>query len=160
MSRAVGIPFAIVGFVCLSIGVKFGIDKARWHSESGTTVGEVVSNRAGESCSGSGTKRRCSTIYYPTVAFTASGRNVSFESGVGTSDAYAVGDTVPVRFAKEDAHDAEIDSILRIFGVSIFLTLFGLVFGGVGLAVSFGEQIGYWLRSRSIYEGDRPRSAA
>ena len=95
---------------------------------SGTIVG-LTENREREEIS-----------YFPKVRFqTASGREVTFESGMGSSpEAGRIGDTVAVRYRPDQPEAAEIDSFMSLWGVALLSGGLGLVFLFVGLGILAG----------------------
>jgi Protein of unknown function (DUF3592) len=95
---------------------------------SGTIVG-LTENREREEIS-----------YFPKVRFqTASGREVTFESEMGSSSAAGrIGDTVAVRYRPDQPEAAEIDSFMSLWGVALLSGGLGLVFLFVGLGILAG----------------------
>ena len=78
--------------------------------------------------------------YFPKVRFqTASGREVTFESEMGSSsEAGRIVDTVAVRYRPDQPEAAEIDSFMSLWGVALLSGGLGLVFLFVGLGILAG----------------------
>jgi hypothetical protein len=124
--------FALVGGAMLIVaGRQFARRRAFVrHSAvaSGTIVG-LTENREREEIS-----------YFPTVRFrTASGREVTFESEMGSSsEAGRIGDTVAVRYRPDQPEAAEIDSFMSLWGMALLSGGLGLVFLFLGLGILAG----------------------
>ena len=124
--------FALVGGAMLLVaGRQFARRRAFVrHSAvaSGTIVG-LTENREREEIS-----------YFPKVRFhTASGREVTFESEMGSSSqAGRIGDTVAVRYRPDQPEAAEIDRFMSLWGVALLSGGLGLVFLFLGLGILAG----------------------
>ena len=77
---------------------------------------------------------------YPRVRFrTASGRDVTFESGMARGgDAWRIGATVSVRHRLDDPEMAEFDSVAALWGPTLVFALLAIVFLGVGAGLWLG----------------------
>ena len=71
--------------------------------------------------------------------FVSSGRDVTFEAGMGRSgDGWRVGDTVSVRYRLDQPEIAEIDSIVALWAPAALFGLLAVVFVSVGISLWFG----------------------
>jgi hypothetical protein len=77
---------------------------------------------------------------FPRVRFqTSSGRDVTFEAGMGRSgDGWRVGDAVSVRYRLDQPEIAEFDSSIALWGPTALFGLLAVVFVGVGVSLWFG----------------------
>ena len=77
---------------------------------------------------------------YPRVRFrTASGRDVTFESGMARGgDAWRIGETVSVRHRLDYPEMAEFDSVAALWGPTLVFALLAVVFLGLGAGLWFG----------------------
>lgn len=82
------------------------------------------------------TQRFC----YARVRFqTASGRDITFESGMARGGAaWRTGEVVSVRYRRDQPEVAELDSFASLWGPTLLFALLAVVFVGVGVGVWFG----------------------
>lgn len=139
-ARVVMIAMVVMG-IGFVLGSGFFLWRTNaWHATSATTSGTVIGQAIGISsgqrpASGvaprgtsggmSGGSRRSTRA--EVVEFnTPDGTRHEFRSRIGSSDPFAVGATVPVRYNPADPTDATIDTWFRLWG-------FPLIFLGAGL---------------------------
>ncbi len=92
----------------------------RWIASSATVEGTVVSVERSRG-------RRGRSTYRETVRFVAAdGTEHEFTESVGTSDPYATGDVVAVRYQPSDPSDASIDTAVRLWLVPGLLLVVGV----------------------------------
>jgi hypothetical protein len=77
---------------------------------------------------------------YPRVRFrTASGRDITFESGMGRGGAsWKTGEVVSVRYQRDQPEVAELDSFASLWGPTVLFALLAIVFVAVGAGLWFG----------------------
>ena len=77
---------------------------------------------------------------YPRVRFrTDSGRDITFESGMGRGGAgWKTGEAVSVRYQRDQPEVAELDSFASLWGPTLLFTLLAVVFMAVGAGLWFG----------------------
>lgn len=77
---------------------------------------------------------------YPKVRFqTASGRELTFESGMARSgDAWQIGETVSVRYRPDHPEVAEFNTLAALWGPTVLFALLAVVFLGLGAALWLG----------------------
>jgi Protein of unknown function (DUF3592) len=78
--------------------------------------------------------------FFPKIAFrTPSGRSVTFETGLGSSEpAFVVGQSVAVRYREDDPNRAELDSFLALWGTTVVFGALGFGFALVGAGLILG----------------------
>lgn len=121
----------------IALGVVAGrhlIRRLAFVRTSAAAPGVIVSMR--EDRDGMDTQR----VRYPKVRFrTASGRDVTFESGMARGgDAWRVGEAVPVRYQRDHPEIAEFDTVAALWGPTLVFALLALVFAGVGAGLWLG----------------------
>lgn len=108
--------FAVIGLPCLVLAVYFGFttlsQSGSWDNAQGTITGFDQSN-------------------YPYVSFEYKGEPHKIRSSYTSTD-MNMGDAVTVRFPPNEPNQAQIDSFFSNWFLPLFLSIFGLVFGGVG----------------------------
>lgn len=77
---------------------------------------------------------------YPRVRFrTASGRDITFESGMARGGAgWKTGEVVSVRYQRDQPDVAELDSFASLWGPTFLFALLAVVFVAVGAGLWFG----------------------
>lgn len=131
----------VIGMVVMGIGFVLGSGFFLWRTNawhatsvatSGTVIGQALGLRSGQMpASGVAPRGTSSGSTRPTraeiVEFnTPDGARHEFRSRIGSSDPFAVGASVPVRYNPADPTDATIDTWFRVWG-------FPLIFLGAGL---------------------------
>ncbi len=142
VSRMVGNVAIAIGLLEMIVALGFLVHAQSWHAGTVGTAGTVVAHeRSTRATAGRGVSR---PTYAEVVRFLdASGVQHEFRSRVATSDPFAVGEAVPVRYAAADPTDATIDSWFRLWGFPLIFVGAGLVFAAVGLAFrGIGGRIG------------------
>lgn len=79
--------------------------------------------------------------YFPKVRFrTRSGREVTFQSDMGTSspEAKRIGDAVAVRYRSDQPEEAELDGFMPLWGPSLVFGVLGAAFLFIGLGILTG----------------------
>ncbi|MFG1948111.1 DUF3592 domain-containing protein [Nonomuraea sp. NPDC048826] len=130
----VGGIFALAGLVLLCVTIVLAVSTASFLASAERTDGTVVelTARTSTTRNSDGYLRR-STTWYPTVEFTAGGRQYSFESSTGNNPpAYAKGESVPVAYDPADPSDAQIASFWSAYLGPVITGALGLVFTPVG----------------------------
>lgn len=137
-SRMIGTVAIAVGLLELTVAVAFLIYTWSWHSGAMTATGTIVAHET--------TPHSISSpaTYAEIVRFTdASGAQHEFRSRISSSDPFAVGTAVPVRYSDADPSDAAIDSWFRLWGFPLIFVGAGLLFTAVGVAFrGIGGRIG------------------
>ena len=79
-------------------------------------------------------------VWFPRVRFrTTSGRDVTFEAGIGRGGAaWQVGEAVSVRYRVDHPEMAEFDSVVALWGPTVVFALLAVVFVSVGVSLWFG----------------------
>ncbi len=137
----VGGILTLMGVIFLAVGVGIGIDSLRFRADSVVTTGTVVDVEQSESCHEERDRddpdygrETCSTVYQPTVTFrTESGREVTFQSNVGTSRQPEIGSKIPVRYRPDSPESARVDEAATSLVLPGVFTLVGVVLLGVGI---------------------------
>jgi len=77
---------------------------------------------------------------YPRVRFqTASGRDITFESGMARgSAAWKTGEVVSVRYRRDQPEVAELDGFASLWGSTLLFALLSVVFLAVGVGIWLG----------------------
>ena len=77
---------------------------------------------------------------YPRVRFrTASGRDITFESGMARGGAgWRTGEVVSVRYQRDQPEAGELDSFVSLWGPTLLFGLLAVVFVGLGAGLWFG----------------------
>jgi hypothetical protein len=129
-STALGVIFSLIGIGCAVGGAWWAVSTRDFMATAERGVGQVVELDASTDSDGD-------TTYYPIVEYAVGGKTQRFKSNVGSSPpSHRVGDTVNVLYDPENPTDAKIDSFLDVWGGPLFLTLFGVIFAAVGIAVA------------------------
>lgn len=140
--RIIGTIAIVIGLLEMTVATGFLVHAWSWHSGTLGTSGTVIAHeRSTRATAGRGVSR---PTYAEVVRFLdASGVQHEFRSRVATSDPFAVGAAVPVRYTAADPTDATIDSWFRLWGFPLIFVGAGLVFAAVGLAFrGIGGRIG------------------
>jgi hypothetical protein len=123
--------FALVGgFMLVAAARQFARRRVflRHSAIASGTIVALVENRERDEIS-----------YFPKVKFqTPAGREVTFESGMGTTSEAGIGDIVAVRYRPDQPHVAEIDSFMSLWGLTLLFGVLGAVFLFIGLGVLGG----------------------
>lgn len=79
-------------------------------------------------------------VRFPRVRFrTASGRDVTFEAGMGRGGAaWQIGEAVSVRYRVDHPEIAELDGLVALWGATLVFALLAVVFVSVGVSLWFG----------------------
>lgn len=142
VSRMIGTVAIAVGLLELTVAVAFLVYTWSWHSGTVGTAGTVIAHeRSTHATAGRGVSR---PTYAEVVRFTdASGVQHEFRSRISSTDPFAVGAAVPVRYSAADPSDAAIDSWFRLWGFPLIFVGAGLLFTAVGVAFrGLGERFG------------------
>ena len=142
LSRMVGTVAIAIGLLEMIVALGFLAHAQSWHAGTVGTAGTVIAHeRSARATAGRGVRR---PTYAEVVRFLdASGAQHEFRSRIATSDPFAVGAAVPVRYSAADPTDAAIDSWFRLWGFPLIFVGAGLVFAAVGLAFrGIGGRIG------------------
>jgi uncharacterized protein DUF3592 len=128
----VSIIFALVGVAMLVAAVRQFTRTRAFLRNSAIAAGVVMAlteNREREEIS-----------YSPKVKFqTPSGRDITFQSAMGSSsEARSIGDSVAVRYRPDQPHVAEIDAFMPLWGLTLLLSVLGVVFLFVGVGILTG----------------------
>ncbi|MDB5050471.1 MAG: hypothetical protein JWO30_3542 [Fibrobacteres bacterium] len=129
--KIIGTCMLLVGFGCL-VGLMFSIaDTRAFLAGSLAAQGEII-DLVRDSDRDNPDGR--STSLFPVIRFPdRSGKAVVFKSSTSASRGAEVGQRVQVRYAAENPrHAVWADSVGDAWGLSIFLSLFGLIIGGMG----------------------------
>lgn len=142
MSRMIGTVAIAIGLLEMLVAIGFLVHAQSWIADTVGTSGTVIAHeRSTHATAGRGASR---STFAEVVRFSdASGVQHEFKSFIATSDPFAVGTAVAVRYSKADPSDAAIDSWFRLWGFPLIFAAAGLVFAGVGFAFrGFGGRIG------------------
>lgn len=130
--KIIGGIFAMIGVAAL-VGMAFAIVGTNsFIKQSSVTSGEIIDivTRTSKDSDGNTTRS-----HYPVVRFNdATGNAVEFESSTSTSSRTGIGEHVQVRYIPDNPSKARISSsFLDMWGVSLMLGIFGVVFAGLGV---------------------------
>lgn len=130
--KIVGGIFSVIGIGSL-IGVVLSIISTNsFISKSEITNGRIIDiiARTSRDSDGNTTRSR-----YPVIQFeNKDGSIVEFESSSATSGGITIGETVEVRYLPSNPKNARISSsFMDMWGLTVFLGLFGVVFAGLGV---------------------------
>jgi hypothetical protein len=125
--------FALVGTVCLVLGIGFFLSTRQFLKaalETQGTIAELEYRRAAGERSGS---------YYPTFTFRdRNERQITVASSSGGSPpSYSVGQKVTVLYDPRNSHHARIKSFTDLWLLPLILGVLGLVFAVIGYAALF-----------------------
>ena len=140
--RIVGTVAIAIGLLEMLVASVFVARAWSWHAGTTTAAGTVIRHEAsGRRTAGRGPSR---PTYAEVVRFTdASGAPREFKSWIATSQPFAVGESVGVRYTAADPADAVVDSWFRIWGFPLLFVGAGAVFALLGLAFrGVGSRIG------------------
>ncbi|MFG6194367.1 DUF3592 domain-containing protein [Nonomuraea sp. JJY05] len=148
----VGGIFGLIGLVLLCVGIALAASTAGFLASAERTDGTVVALDARTTTTRSSDGRtRSTTMWYPTVEFTAGGRRYAFQSSTGTNPpSHEKGESVPVAYDPDDPSDARIASFSSAFLAPLIVGGLGVVFTPIG-AVLFVKgrritRLRAWLR--------------
>ena len=141
-SRMIGTVAIAIGLLELTVAVAVLIYLWSWHSGAMTATGTVVAHET--TTHASSRRGSSSATYAEIVRFTdASGAQHEFRSRISSSDPFAVGTAVPVRYSAAGPSDATIDSWFRLWGFPLIFVGAGLLFTAVGFAFrGLGDRFG------------------
>jgi hypothetical protein len=126
------VMFVIIGAAMTFLAVTRYLDRRAFLHRSEVATGTVVAlvERAGDE----------ETAYAPKVSFrTAAGNTVTFESDLaGSESAYKAGDTVEVRYQRDQPQNAELASFWALWGPAMLFGALGLMCLGIGLGILSG----------------------
>lgn len=130
--KVIGEVFLLVGIISL-IGLGISIVRTNdFLSKAVITQGKIIDVvvKVDSDSHGNTTRSR-----YPVIRFRDnSGNTIEFQSSVSTNAGIMFGQNVTVRYLTENPAKAKLaNSVMDIWGVSIVLACFGLVFSGVGM---------------------------
>lgn len=145
-ARVIVIGMIVMGFgLCVGSGIFLWRTKV-WMETSVSATGTVTAQSMSMQRGGpvGAPRRNTSASSRPTraevVEFTAAdGTRVEFRSKISSSDPFAVGATVPVRYNPADPTDASIDTWFRLWGFPLIFLAVGVLemcVGVIFLAVS------------------------
>lgn len=140
--KVIGVVFSLIGLGSL-IGLPFAVKSTtRFLAAAQTAEGEVTDVVSERDSDGD-------LVQYPIVTFTSrDGEQVQFKGSTSTSSSN-VGTKVTVKFVPGDEQNAKIDGFLDVWGLVLFLSVFGIGFGGLGgLALVMGIRMG-WIEKDS-----------
>jgi len=132
VSRMVGTVAIAIGLVETIVALGFLVHAWSWHSGTVAAAGTVIAHeRSTRATASRGVSR---PTYAEVVRFSdASGAQHEFRSRISSSDPFAVGEAVPVRYSSADPSDATIGSWFRLWGFPLIFIGAGLVFAAVGV---------------------------
>lgn len=133
-----GCVFALVGVGAL-VGAGVTAHTAYQVSADGVIAqGEVVSLKRERNCG----RRGSETMYYPVFRFTAQdGREYRVTHNQGSNPpSWKKGEKVELIYLPDNPEKALPNSFWGKYTVTVFLSVFGLVFGGVGAAVAWSNR--------------------
>jgi hypothetical protein len=136
------IIFSLVGLGLL-IGAYFLSRNTReFLAVSKHARGEVIDMIREESTSGTGSKRRTSSTYFPEIRFTSEdGVTVEFRGSSGSNPpSYHRGQSIDVLYNPSSPHDARINGWFELWGGAVICCVIGVVFLLIGTlpALFFG----------------------
>jgi hypothetical protein len=119
--------FALIGFVMLLVTSYTWSGERRFVREAARATGTVTDFDYSRDSDGGGS-------YHPIVAFTTeAGERVSFRSRAGRNPpAFAVGETVPVLYARANPQAARTATFFGLYGGSFVTGLLAVIFGAIG----------------------------
>ncbi|MEY2796098.1 MAG: hypothetical protein RIR10_1814 [Planctomycetota bacterium] len=135
----------VIGMIVMGFGLSVGSGIVVWRTKtwletSVTTTGTVTAQSMQMQRSGpvGAPGRNTSASSRPTraevVEFTAAdGTRIEFRSKISSSDPFAVGATVPVRYNPADPADATIDTWFRLWGFPLIFLAVGVLEMCVGI---------------------------
>ncbi|RDB05165.1 DUF3592 domain-containing protein [Runella aurantiaca] len=124
--------FALIGLIMAAVSWNFYKSDKAFMNKSLSAMGTVVRWDYVRSTRGE-------TTFYPVIAFeTAEGQKIEFRNGVGTTrrkGSYQEGERVKVRYETQNPANAKIAGFWELWGLTVVLGGFGLVFIGAGLKI-------------------------
>jgi len=131
--RLIGLAAIAIGIGEMIVASVFVVRAWSWHAGTVIAPGSVIRHEIPERRAAGRSPGR--PTYAEVVRFTdAAGTAREFRSGIATSQPFAVGESVAVRYTAADPSDAVIDSWFRIWGFPLIFVGAGAVFALVGLA--------------------------
>ena len=133
VARRIGMIAIACGMLVSVVAGAVLVHRWSWHAGTAVAEGTVVAHEASKPRTGRGSRSRSVAEI---VRFTdAAGVEREFTSSVSTSDPFAIGGRVPVRYRTDAPADAAVDTLFRTWGFpAIFvgaggvMAAFGLVF--------------------------------
>ena len=124
----------VSGAALFLVAARHFIRRLAFIRNSAVAGGVVVALR--EERDGTDTQR----VRFPRVRFrTSSGRDVTFEAGIGRGGAaWQIGEAVSVRYRVDHPEMAEFDSVVALWGPTAVFALLAVVFVSVGVSIWFG----------------------
>lgn len=124
--------FVAAGLGLLVLAIRHLLDRRAFLRTSAITTGVVVALAERQD--------QDETSYFPTVRFkTATGREVTFTSGVGSGkESWRIGDSTSVRYQRDRPDAAEVSSLAALWGPSLLFALLGVAFLFIGVGVLTG----------------------
>ncbi len=148
--KIIGGLFSVIGIASIVGAVVSIVGTNSFIARSVTTSGSIIDivTRVSEDSDGRRTSSR-----YPVVRFyDKTGAAFEFESSTSTGRSTQVGETVEVRYLPENPKKARISSsFMDVWGLSVFFSIFGLVFSGLGIPF-------FWLGIRDDVNEKRAQS--
>jgi len=150
-TKVIRVVFALIGLGILAGDYVLYARTDDFVSHAKTAVGKV--NDLVFRSSSSSSSSSSSGSYFPVVEFQDDrGQQVVFESNMGSgSPDYHPGDAVEVLFDPTDSHNARINSFLALWGVVLFVSIFGGVFfltaAGIFAILFYKSRRREWLQS-------------
>ncbi|GEM_PF-3996966 len=126
---------AAFGIVMLVVGVRSGTKTLDFLDDTVKTDAVIVEFRSEPGAGGAGH----ATLSYPVLAFTdTNGQEIRFQADVGKSAGWSesVGDTLPIRYHPEGAHEPRLSTFFGIWGLTAISLGMGLVFTLLSLPIA------------------------
>lgn len=130
--KIVGAIFAVIGIAAL-VGLVLSImHTSGFIAESVTADGQIVDIVARTSRDSDGNR---TTSHYPVIRFQSQdGNTIEFKASSSVSRGTGVGEAVEVRYLPRKPSKAKMwNSFMDMWGLSVFLGIFGVVFTGLGV---------------------------
>ncbi len=125
LGRLVGIAFIVIGSLFAIAGLIWLVRTAAFVSQAAKAPGQVIAMERSEGSEGG-------SVYYPVFTFTDSGGIVHTQrSSFGSSDySFEAGERVTVLYDTTTPKHSKIESFKTVWLGPVFVTGFGLLFGG------------------------------
>lgn len=125
--------FIWAGIAMIALGMFMGVRTVMFLTTAEQTEATVVDVERRTDTTGTGSDRRTSTVYYPTVTFSDTDGNEHTEkSFVGSSGFdFAEGQVIDIYFDPDDPDNFRISSFFAMWGFTIFPIILGLGFLGL-----------------------------
>ncbi|MEQ8525061.1 DUF3592 domain-containing protein [Gracilimonas sp.] len=131
VTKIIGPVFTIVGLGIIGLGIYLGVERYHFLQDAIPATGTVIDFHESRSDDG--------YTYYPIVEYSPSGsfEAITFRHDTGSNPpSYSQGETVEVLHAPDNPNNAIIDKGIFNWAISIFVGLFGILFGSAGVAAS------------------------